>query len=247
MENHSSRLCIQATWDDVPHLSAKTKAEMLAAMEPHMRDARAKGIPVLGSGAIYPVPEDAVVVDDFELPYWWPRAYGLDVGWRRTAAIWGAWDRESDCLYLYSEHYMGQAAPAVHASSIKARGDWIWGAIDPASAGSGQVDGRKLREEYAKEGLNLIDAENAVEAGIHACYQRLVSGRLKVFRSCRNWISEFRIYRRDENGKIVKENNHLMDASRYLVMSGMRMAKSPPEMDDDEMHQRTTRNRSTGY
>lgn len=236
-----------ATWDDVPHISEKAKQEMLDAMEPHMRDARSKGIPVMGAGVIYPVPETAFVVDPFELPEYWPKAYGLDVGWKRTAAIWGAWDRESDCIYLYSEHYMGQAAPAVHASGIKQRGDWIWGAIDPASAGSGQVDGRKLREEYAKEGLNLIDADNAVEAGIHAVYQRLVSGRLKVFSTCRNWISEFRIYRRDDNGKIVKENDHLMDASRYLVMSGMRVAKTPPHDDEDQPYNRVARNQSTGY
>ena len=236
-----------ATWEDVPHISEKAKAEMLDAMEPHMRDARAKGIPVMGAGVIYPVPESAFVVEPFEMPDWWPRAYGLDVGWKRTAAIWGAWDRDSDCIYLYSEHYMGQAAPAVHASGIKQRGEWIWGAIDPASAGSGQVDGRKLREEYAKEGLNLIDADNAVEAGIHAFYQRLVSGRLKVFSTCRNFISEFRIYRRDENGKIVKENDHLMDAGRYLIMSGMRVAKTPPYDDEDESFHRVARNRSTGY
>ena len=212
-----------------------------------MRDARTKGIPVLGAGAIYPVPEDTILVDAFDLPTWWPRASGLDVGWNRTAAIWGAWDRESDCVYLYSEHYMGQAAPAVHASGIRTRGDWIWGAIDPASAGSSQLDGRKLREEYGAQGLNLIDADNAVEAGIHACYQRMVAGRLKVFKTCRNWLAEFRIYRRDENGKIVKENDHLMDATRYLVMSGMRMASAPPEHDEDDARDRRRTSNSTGY
>ena len=212
-----------------------------------MRDARTKGIPVLGVGAIYPVPESVVVCEPFELPSFWPRAYGLDVGWNRTAAAFGAWDRDSDTIYVYSEHYMGQAAPAVHASAIRDRGDWIFGAIDPASVGSGQIDGRKLRDEYAKLGLNLVDADNAVEAGIHACYQRFVSGRLKVFNTCRNLISEFRIYRRDVNGKIVKENDHLMDALRYLVMTGMRVARTLPDYDEDEPFNRAARNRSTGY
>lgn len=216
-------------------------------MEPHTREARSKGIPVLGAGVIYPVPESVVVCDPFELPPYWPRAYGLDVGWNRTAAIWGAWDRASDTVYLYSEHYMGQAAPSVHADGIKRRGPWIHGAIDPASAGSGQLDGRKLKDEYNGLGLNLHDADNAVEAGIHACYQRMVSGRLKVFNVCRNWISEFRIYRRDENGKVHKENDHIMDATRYLIMSGMRYASIEPTYEDDEPYARSTRNVSTGY
>ena len=217
-------------------------------MQPHMREARTQGTPTMGAGAIYPVPESVVVCEPFEIPDFWPRAYGLDVGWNRTAAAWGAWDRHSDTVYIYAEHYMGQAAPAVHASAIKARGNWIWGAIDPASVGSGQIDGRKLREEYGREGLNLTDADNAVEAGIHACYQRMVSGRLKVFSTCRNWLAEFRIYRRSENGKIVKENDHLMDASRYLIMTGMRVAKTAPYLDDDDSISRaSTRNTSTGY
>lgn len=244
-----SRLCVQASWDDVPHLSEETKAQLTEAMEPHTREARTKGIPVLGAGVIYPVPESVVVCDGFDLPDYWPRAYGLDVGWNRTAAVWGAWDRDSDVVYIYSEHYVGQAAPAVHASSIKQRGDWIWGAIDPASAGSGQLDGRKLREVYQSERLNLVDADNAVEAGIHACYQRLVAGRLKVFKTCRNWLAEYRIYRRDENGKIVKDNDHLMDATRYLIMSGMRVARCSPdfEPDDDGRGRRAVRNTITGY
>ena len=213
-----------------------------------MRDARTKGIPVLGAGAIYPVPESIVVCDPFELPSFWSRAYGFDVGWNRTAALFGAWDRESDVVYAYSEHYVGQAAPAIHAAAIRDRGSWLWGAIDPASVGSGQLDGKKLRQEYEKLGLNLVDAENAVEAGIHACYQRLVAGKLKIFSTCRNTISEFRIYRRDENGKIVKENDHLMDAMRYLIMTGMRVARTEPYDDDDSyvLH-RASGNRSTGY
>lgn len=242
-----TRLCVQATWDDVPHLTEATKAQMLDAMQPHMREARTKGIPVLGAGVIYPVPEDVVLCDPFEIPDYWARAYALDVGWNRTAAIWGAWDRHSDIVYLYSEHYMGQAAPAIHADAVKQRGEWIWGAIDPASAGSSQKDGQSLRQEYQRLGLNLVDADNTVEAGIHACYQRMVSGRLKVFRTCRNWLSEFRIYRRNEDGKIIKELDHLMDAMRYLIMTGMRVAKTAPYLDEQEPHQRATRNRSTGY
>lgn len=242
-----SRLCVQATWDDVPHLDDAVKAQLVEGMSPHMRDARTKGIPVLGAGVIYPVPESLVVVDDFEIPEYWPRAYGMDVGWNRTAVAWGAWDRSSDTVYIYSEHYMGQAAPSVHASSIKARGDWIPGAIDPASAGSSQIDGKALRGEYQKEGLSLFDADNSVEAGLHACYQRLVSGRLKVFRTCRSWVSEFRIYRRDERGKIVKENDHLMDAMRYLIMSGMKYARTAPSFEDEDQSVRRERNTSTGY
>jgi hypothetical protein len=219
---------IQVEWDDVPHLSEAAKKEMLTAYRPHERDARSKGIPILGSGVIYPVAGDTYLCDPFDMPSWWPRAYGMDVGWNKTAAVWGAWDRESDTVYIYSEHYQGQLEPSLHADSIRARGDWIPGAIDPASAGAGQTDGKRLLDEYRKLGLILQPAENAVEAGIHAVWQRLAAGRLKIFNTCRALVSEIRLYRRDENGKVVKENDHAVDALRYLIMTGMMIAQVPP-------------------
>jgi hypothetical protein len=227
-----SKYCIQVSWSEVPHLSDKDKDELRASIPPHQLEARERGIPVLGSGVIYPVPEAAFVIDPIELPVWWPRAYAMDVGWNRTAAVWGAWDRETDTIYIYSEHYRGQAEPSIHADAIKARGDWITGAIDPASSGSNQKDGTQLIEEYRKLGLMLVPADNSVEAGIHAVYRRLSTGRLKVFKNCAAWLSEFRIYRRDEKGKVVKQNDHLMDCTRYLTITGMRYASVDMTHDD---------------
>lgn len=107
----SSRYLVQAGWRDVPHLDADTQRELLASTQPYLRDARSKGIPSLGAGAIYPVEESAITVEPFAIPAYWRRAYGLDVGWNRTAAVWGAHDPNTDTVYLYAEHYRGQAEP----------------------------------------------------------------------------------------------------------------------------------------
>lgn len=234
------RLIVQCGWDDVPHLSAESKAKLLAKLAPHQREARTKGVPALGSGAIYPVPEEDIVVDDFLLPDHWPRAYGMDVGWNRTAAVWGALDREADVAYLYAEHYRGQAEPSVHAAAIRARGDWIPGAIDPASRGRSQKDGEQLLESYTDLGLLLTPADNGVESGIYDVWERMSTGRLKVFRSMRNWLGEYRVYRRDEKGRIVKQNDHLMDATRYLQKTGLSLARLKPR-------DRTGPNRSASW
>jgi Terminase RNaseH-like domain len=223
-----SRHCVIVSWAEVPHLSAQAKAELEAAYLPHERDARTKGIPSLGAGAIYPVPESDVVCAPFELPAWYRQVYALDVGWNRTAAVWGALDPESDILYLYGEHYRSQAEPAIHAQAVAARGRWIPGVIDPASRGRGQKDGEQLLEIYRGLGLSLMPAENAVEAGIYEVWSRLSSGKLKVFSTLQNWFAEFRIYRRDEKGRVVKENDHLLDATRYLVLSGIKLATARP-------------------
>jgi hypothetical protein len=51
---------------------------------------------------------------------------------------------------------------------------------------------------------------------------------LKVFTSLSNWLNEFRLYQRDTEGRIVKQNDHLMDATRYLIMSGRDRMRTPP-------------------
>lgn len=231
---HGDQALVMAGWDDVPHLSATQKARMLANSEVHLREARSKGIPSIGSGAIYPVPEDQIVVDDFAIPAHWPRAYGLDVGWNCTAAVFGAIDREADVVYLYSEHYQGQQEPSTHVAGIHGRGVWINGVIDPASRGRSQKDGEQLLVIYRNLGLKLVPANNSVESGLFEVHQRLATGRLKVFRSMTNWLSEYRIYRRDDKGHIVKAKDHAMDATRYFVVSGIDVASLNISGDADD-------------
>lgn len=223
-----SKYVVNASWDDVPHLSAATKAELLAAMPGHQRDARTRGLPLLGAGAIYPVPEEDWLVDPFELPKHWRRAYALDVGWQRTAAIWGAYDPDLDCWTLYHEHYVGEQQPTLHAAAIKAPGEWICGVVDPAARGRSQVDGEKLLDLYQDLGLHLEPAENAVETGIYQVWERLSTGRLKVCRSLANFRKEIKRYERDAKGHIIKKDDHLMDATRYLILSGGAVAKPVP-------------------
>lgn len=218
---------VMAGWEDVPHLTQKQKETMLAETPPHLIDARSKGIPSIGAGAVYPLAESEFLVDDFALSPEWPRAYSFDVGWNKTAALWGALDPATKIVYLYAEYYRGQAEPPIHAYAVRSKGDWMEGVIDPASVGSGQADGKQLSVQYKKLGLKLHFADNDVEAGVAAVWQGLSTGGIKVFKSLQNWRAEYRMYRRDEKGKIVKERDHLMDDTRYLMLSGMKHAKLP--------------------
>jgi phage terminase large subunit-like protein len=225
---HGSKFVIGCGWNDVPHLTDRDKEDLLKSIPLFQRDARSKGLPQLGAGAIYPVPESEIVVDDFPIPDHWRRVYGFDVGWNRTAVLWGALNPDTDTLYLYSEHYRAQAEPPVHAEAIKSRGEWIPGVIDPASRGRSQKDGDRLLEDYKALGLKIDTALNAREAGIYAVWSRLSAGKIKVFRSLQNFLAEYRVYRRDEKGNVVKENDHLMDCMRYMTVSGLDVAKVKP-------------------
>jgi phage terminase large subunit-like protein len=239
-------------WDDVPHLDPVEKAERIKKIPPYQRDARTKGIPQLGAGAIYPLPEDEIIVAPFPIPKHYRRAYALDVGGGYsevstggTGAIWGAQNPDTGVVYLYDEYFRAGAEPSVHAAAIKARGAWIPGTIDPAARGRSQIDGRQLFQMYTDLGLELTMANNAVEAGIYEVWDALSSGMLKVFRTCERWRAERNLYRRDAKGRIVKEKDHLMDGTRYLWLTGRDIMVQKPF--EEESSIRVTRGGSMGF
>jgi hypothetical protein len=223
-----SRKLITAGWDDVPHLDRRAREEVMAETPPWLREARSKGIPSLGAGAIYPIPTEQIEVEPFAIPSHWPRAYSLDVGWNWTAALWMAFDRETLTRYLYAEYKASEALPSVHADAIKARGEWIPGLIDPAANNRAPRDGERLMADYVGLGLDLTPAVNAVEAGLVGCWRDLSIGRIKIFKTLQRFKEEYRVYRRDEKGKVVKKNDHLMDDMRYLYNSGFDVMKVRP-------------------
>lgn len=221
----SSKAVIQAGWDDAPWLTEKSKEEMLADTPPHLREARRVGTPAMGSGNVYPISLETMLVEPFEIPGFYKRMFALDVGWNRTAALWLAIDPNTGTWYITDEHYLAEAEPPIHASAIRTRGVWIPGVIDPASRGRTQNDGTQMIRLYKDLGINIVPANNAVDAGLQGMWQRMSTGGLKVFNTLHNFAREFVLYRRDNNGKIIKEHDHLMDCLRYLENNANR-AKS---------------------
>lgn len=226
---HGPKVVVTAGWDDVPHLSEAEKTRLLASIPPYQRDARTKGIPQLGAGAIYPVAESSFVIDPVPIQPFWPIAYGMDVGWNCTAAVWGALDKDTDTLYLFREYAVGEQHPSVHAAAIKGRegAPRHPGVIDPAARGRSQADGEQLLQKYRDLGLEITPASNAVESGLMEILTRMTTNRLKVFNTMVKWLKEFRTYQRDAKGRIIKKNDHELDATRYLVNSGLALARTP--------------------
>lgn len=221
----ASRYTVFCGWDDVPHLSEDWKRQTLAETKPHMRKTRKSGVPLAGVGMVYPVEEDLFTVRPFEIPSHWRRVFGFDHGWHNTAACWFAWDKDEDVLYLYSEYKRGEVSLEQHSIAIKSRGEWIPGVGDVAQRES---DGKKIIDKYKALGVRIKMADKAVDAGIQEVFSRLETGRLKVFSTCGKWLDEYRRYRYDEKQRIVKENDHLMDATRYVCNGGLKLATNQP-------------------
>lgn len=236
------RYVTNVSWSDVPHLTDQEKDDLLSAIPEYQRKARAQGIPILGSGVIYPFDETSIKVDPFDPPRHWPRCFGGDTdagaGW--TAFAWLAWDRESGTVYLTHDYKNNNRSIAVHVEALHAKGQrlaphkplWIPGVADASGLLVTDKDSAQVIELYRERGVDIDLPDKAVEAGIQDVYDLMNTGKFKAFSSCSAFFAEFRMYHRND-GKIVKSNDHVMDAVRYAVRSGLQRAKVAPLPETD--------------
>ena len=225
LEESPDRAVIRMTIEDADHYTPERRAQIIASYPPHEREARTKGVPSLGSGRIFPVEESEITAKPFPIPKHWPQITGIDFGWDHPfAACRLAWDRDTDTIYVIAEYRQREASPIIHSAALRPWGDWIPVAWPHDGLQHDKGSGDQLAAQYRAQGLNLTperatfdDGTNGVEAGVSDMLQRMQTGRWKVFSTCASWIEEFRLYHRDD-GKIVKERDDLISASRYALM-----------------------------
>lgn len=225
LEESDDREVVTMTIDDAGHYSPEERAKIIASYPAHEREARTKGIPSMGSGRIFPVPEEDIICDPFDIPKSWVQINGIDFGWDHPfAATRCAWDRDNDVFYIVGEYRQREASPIIHSAAIKPWGDWIPVSWPHDGLQHDKGSGEQLAQQYRDQGLNMLperatfdDGTNGVEAGVSDMLQRMQTGRWKVFSTCQSWVEEFRLYHRDD-GKIVKERDDLISASRYALM-----------------------------
>jgi hypothetical protein len=116
--------------DISPKESAEEKAKIVASYPAHEREARTKGIPTLGSGRIFPIPEETLAIEHREFPRHWPRIGGMDFGWDHPfAAVELVWDRDTDTVYVTKTYRVREATAVIHAAALKLWGKtlpWAW-------------------------------------------------------------------------------------------------------------------------
>ena len=230
MSRHVTRMAIE----DAEHYTPEEQAAIIASYPPHERQARAQGIPVLGSGRVFPVDEDLIRVRAFDLPENWVQIGGIDFGWDHpTAACRLAWDRDTDVMYVTASYGVREAVPVIHAAALKAWGDWLPWAWPHDGLQHDKGSGEAIAEQYRRQGLRLLrerasfeDGSNGVEAGVSEMLERMQTGRWKVFEHLEDWFAEFRLYHR-KDGLIVKQKDDRLSAARYAMMMKRFAARKP--------------------
>lgn len=213
------------TIDDAEHYTPEQRQAIIASYPAHEAEARVKGIPMLGSGRVFPVAEEKIAEDIIKIPSFWPRIVGLDIGWDHpAAAVWMAWDRDTDTVHIYDCWRERETTPAIQAPIIRSRGSWIPIAWPHDGLQHDKGSGEQLAQLYRDAGLNMLperatfpDGSNGVEAGVLDMLQRMQTGRLKIARHLSQWFEEYRLYHR-KDGKLVKVRDDLISATRYGLM-----------------------------
>lgn len=231
------KVVVSMTIADAKHIPEADRERIIAAYPAHEREARAKGIPVLGSGAVFPVAESQITAKPFRIPEHWSWIWGIDFGVSHPfAAVLCAWDRDTDTVYVVHTIRLKSQTTAQHAASMKPALNDKGGLVpvawpqDVTQRREFEGDLKPLYVIYRKLGLNMhsqhaqfLDGSNSTEIGVLQMKERMDTGRLKVFETCGDWFEEFRMYHRKE-GLIVKEDDDLMSATRQAIMM-LRIAK----------------------
>jgi phage terminase large subunit-like protein len=225
LEKSPDREVITMTIDDAEHYTQEDRQKIIDSYPPHEREARTKGIPSLGSGRIFPVSEEALIVSPFEIPKHWAQIGGADFGWDHPfGGVGCAWDRDADVFYVTKEYREREATPLIHSGALKPWGLWLPWSWPHDGLQHDKGSGEQLASQYRAHGLNMLperatfdDGTNGVEAGLSDMLQRMQTGRWKVFSTCTQWLEEFRLYHR-KDGKVVKERDDVISASRYALM-----------------------------
>lgn len=232
-KGNEHKYVISIEWDDVSHLSEEWKERMLADTPEYLKDARSRGQPGMGAGSIFTIPKSMIEVKShLDIPPQWPRAFGFDCGPNKNAIVWGAQDPNTEIIYIYRADLYGAMQPSDLAKIIKANGnEWIPGVIDNYSKGNSPTDQKRLFNIYKEEGLTIRTCDKTPEADIAYMTEKFRNGTLKVFSWLEEWWLGYFSYSRNEKHEIIKEDDDLMDATRYLIREFNRIAMVNPKYD----------------
>lgn len=228
------------TIHESPAIPRERVEEEIAKWPAHERTARIYGDPMVGEGLIFAVDESLITCDPFPIPAYWPQGGSMDFGMAHPfGGVRFAWDRDTDTVFITAEYREVGTTAADDVLTLKHWGAWLPWFWPPDGSKEEKTSGAQVAEEYRKEGLKMhyehshyaeaIDpiggyrSATSVERGINDMLTRMKSGRWKVFSTCTKWHAERRLYHR-KDGKIVKEEDDLLDASRGAVMM-LRAAK----------------------
>ena len=226
-EPTKDRGVVSMTIDDALHIKKEDRQKIIDGYKPHEREARARGVPLLGSGAIFITPEGSVVEEALaNIPAWWAKLWAIDFGIGHPfGAALLAWDKDADVIHVIDAFKMADTLPIHHAARMKPIGAQVPVAWPQDGDSREKSNGEALMLAYKKEGLVMLpdyacwpDGGRSTEAGVVEMQEREANGKLKYASHLSDLLEERRFYHR-KDGQIVKLKDDILSAIRVGIMA----------------------------
>ena len=226
IKKHDERnaLYLHFTIRDNPGLTEKVIEQYESMFSGVFYDRFIRGLWVVAEGLVYPMFDERNITD--EVPESGEYYMSCDYGTLNpfSAGLW-CWNgkvatRVREYYYSGRDERSNKTDEEYYIELEKLAGDLPVKSvvIDPSAASFIEVIRRHKRFRVQK-------AVNDVIPGIATTARYIQDGTIKVYRSCKDAIREFGLYRWDEKStedKPIKENDHAMDDIRYFTMTILR-------------------------
>jgi hypothetical protein len=217
---------------EAKHISEARNEELAAGWSDAERETRLEGTPQLGAGPIFPLELLSGLIRSFDpinLPAWARHVVGIDFGFAGGfAAVYIAWAHDTGDVWVIDSFQMQQSSALYHTQRIHSMTQGLripisWphdGAVHDRGSGLG------LAQQYKNFGANMLGThaknhgtnDNRVEPGLQEIRELMFTGKLHIAGHNSELIEQMRGYHRDQDFRVVKERDHLIDALRYAIM-----------------------------
>lgn len=222
----ADRGMISMELEDAEHIDEQARIKILDGYLPHEREARARGVPLLGSGKVFSVPPENFMEDPMEfIPPYWRKLWGIDFGIGHPfAAVLGIHDADNDVLHVHSTIREKDQLVLQHVQAMQRIGTLVPVAWPHDGTQRDRRSGEQIARIYKKEGLLMLpdhstfeDGGYSLEAGVFEIDNRIKSGRLKVGKHLTDFFEEYRLYHRKDS-VIVPIMDDILSALRQIIM-----------------------------
>lgn len=112
-----------ASWDECDHISDEDIKRLLAGVPEYQHDMRRRGLPVMGSGAVFPFSDESMMIEDLIPERHWPVIASLDFSSVNDASVvcYSAYNPDNDTYYVYDIDFItdiSNKTPEYMATSI---------------------------------------------------------------------------------------------------------------------------------
>lgn len=163
-------------------------------------------------GSVFPMSESDVRVQRPEISDKWPRLMGLYSDYKTLAAVWIVRQPDTGLHIAYADYLTANVDPVEQAKALRAKGAWIPGVIASEESQIKRREVYAVAQKLSGNGLSTIDLTRVAEPEILQLRDAFQAKMLQVVGGCNGIFDQYRLFRRDDNGKLPTDNHGLIMA-----------------------------------